>query len=163
MIVWMMIIFSASTDSGSSSHTSRLIEPFLRWLYPSISKAAANRIVTVIRKGAHVTEYALLATLIWRAWRRTRPRLPEKIENKSPPRRSPLSTWLTFDQPWVGGQALAAIVLTGLYAASDEIHQSFVPSRDARISDVLLDTSGAVLAMLVIWSISRWWRRWQSP
>jgi len=46
------------------------------------------------------------------------------------------------------------------YAASDEFHQLFVPSREASVLDVLIDTAGAVFALLLIWFIGRWRRRW---
>lgn len=40
--------------------------------------------------------------------------------------------------------------LTTLYAASDEFHQSLVPNRTASVTDVLLDSGGALLAILII-------------
>ncbi len=39
-----------------------------------------------------------------------------------------------------------AIVLTVIYGALDEYHQSFVPGRDADVYDLLADTCGAILA-----------------
>lgn len=50
-----------------------------------------------------------------------------------------------------------ALVLTVLYAASDEWHQSFVPGRSASPVDVLVDAGGAITALLV----RDWWRRWK--
>ena len=44
-----------------------------------------------------------------------------------------------------------------LYAASDELHQAFVPGRGPAVTDVLLDSSGVLcgiaVVMLVAWSI----------
>jgi VanZ family protein len=40
---------------------------------------------------------------------------------------------------------LLAIVLSGLYAASDEFHQSFTPGRTPSAVDVGIDTIGAAL------------------
>ena len=40
---------------------------------------------------------------------------------------------------------LFAIVIAGLYAVSDEFHQSFIPGRTPLISDVAIDTLGAAL------------------
>jgi VanZ family protein len=40
----------------------------------------------------------------------------------------------------------------------DEVHQMFVPGRHPRISDVLLDVSGATLLALTFWI----WERIQS-
>ena len=44
----------------------------------------------------------------------------------------------------------AAIVLSALYAASDEFHQSFVAGRWPQVSDVLLDTAGAATGALLM-------------
>lgn len=42
-----------------------------------------------------------------------------------------------------------ALVLCVLYAASDEIHQFFVPGRSMQLTDVLLDTLGSALGALL--------------
>lgn len=39
-----------------------------------------------------------------------------------------------------------SLFITALYAVSDEIHQSFVPSREPHIRDVIIDISGGILA-----------------
>ena len=62
-IAWLIVIFSASTDTFSSRRTSRFIVPFLRWLKPDISDATVRTVLTVVRKGAHISEYAVLAAL----------------------------------------------------------------------------------------------------
>src|SRR5205814_9219426 len=68
-IVWMAIIFLGSTDMLSAEHTSRILAPFLRWIDPQISLVALNAIKLGIRKLGHLTEYAILAMLVWRALR----------------------------------------------------------------------------------------------
>lgn len=45
--------------------------------------------------------------------------------------------------------------LTTMYAASDEIHQAFVPSRTASIMDVGLDSLGALLVLCTIWIVHK--------
>jgi len=42
-----------------------------------------------------------------------------------------------------------AIILTILYAISDELHQSFVPGRHTSISDILIDTIGILTATII--------------
>ncbi len=43
---------------------------------------------------------------------------------------------------------LLPVILCALYGFSDEIHQSFVPERDASISDALADVAGAAFGAL---------------
>jgi VanZ family protein len=44
-----------------------------------------------------------------------------------------------------------AVVFGFAYALSDEIHQIFVPGRAFQISDIVVDTVGAVLGVIVFW------------
>lgn len=50
---------------------------------------------------------------------------------------------------------IKALLLTILYALSDEWHQSFVKGRSASISDVLIDTTGAVIATSILAYLSK--------
>ena len=50
---------------------------------------------------------------------------------------------------------LLAFALSALYALSDEFHQAFVPGRHPDPWDLLFDTFGAALG-LVLWT---WWNR----
>ena len=68
--LWMALMFFGSTDLMSSEHTSRFLTPFLRWWNPDISPAAIAQVHLVVRKAAHVTEYAILTGLLFRAIRR---------------------------------------------------------------------------------------------
>jgi VanZ family protein len=51
------------------------------------------------------------------------------------------------------GRAGLAVALGTLYAASDEIHQSFVPGRSGRPLDVAIDALGVVCGVLVWQSV----------
>lgn len=133
----MALIFGASTDLMSSSRTSRFIGPVLRWVFPDLSDRAVRQVQLAVRKAAHVTEYAILALLLYRAMRRTLERSPE--------------IWCRQCAGWAFGIAL-------IYAASDEWHQSFVPSRGGTIHDVLIDGAGAALG-LVLWQGWLLWRQ----
>jgi VanZ family protein len=125
-IVWMALIFIGSTDVLSAEHTSRFLLPFLRWLDPKISWATLNAIQTIIRKLGHVTEYAILAALMWRALR-------GGTVGKS-------KTSILFVIVWIA---------CGAFAASDEFHQSFVPSRTASVRDVMIDICGALIGLSI--------------
>jgi len=51
---------------------------------------------------------------------------------------------------------LLAVALTTAYGVSDELHQSFVPGRDASAGDVAKDLGGATLAALAWrWAAAR--------
>jgi VanZ family protein len=137
VLIWMTVIWSASGDSHSFQHTSRILGPAIRWLVPQISDEALDMTVTVIRKGGHLAEYAILAVLLRRALRKPL---------KGDPR------------PWSWREAGWALVLVALYAASDEFHQSFVPSREASVRDVLIDTLGGILGLISLRIAGRWGR-----
>ena len=139
VLVWMGVIFSASSDQRSMQHSSRLVDPIVRWLFPHLSDEAVRAVVFAARKCAHLAEYAVLALLLWRALHQA-PK-PEAAR------------WR-----WAGAGLVLALV--ALYAASDEIHQTFVPSRQGCVEDVLLDTTGAALALLCLWAAGRWRKCW---
>jgi VanZ family protein len=130
LLVWMAVIFSASADAQSTAHTSRFLEPFLRWLKQDISLEAIDAVRWVVRKTAHLAEYAVLAWLAWRALRR--------------PERGDLSKWSW--KPAV--QALAIVIV---YAATDEFHQTFVPNRTGSWKDVCIDTVGGMIGLVIVW------------
>src|SRR5215470_10225317 len=67
LLLWLGVIFFGSTDLMSAQHTSRFIVPFLLWLKPDISPETLASIHFILRKCAHVTEYAVLALLLLRA------------------------------------------------------------------------------------------------
>jgi len=137
-LVWMVIIFSASSDRLSLQHSSHLLGPLVHWLFPNLEDPAVAQIIFLIRKCAHFTEYGILALLLWYALRRSRRSDPYRVRGS---------------EPWL------ALGLVALYAATDEWHQSFVPSRQGSVWDVLLDTSGAACALLMVLAIRRWRRR----
>lgn len=133
LLIWLGVIFVGSTDLMSAEHTSRFIVPFLLWLKPGMSPQTIWVILVVMRKCAHVTEYAILALLLWRALRSI-PALSMKIS-------------ISFG---------AVLVGSALFGASDEFHQLFVKSRTPSVRDVLLDVAGALLGLLIGASFARW-------
>ena len=83
----------------------------------------AEKIDFPVRKTAHATEYGLLA----------------------------LTVFFSFSEDMRSGRrSLLSILISFLYAASDEIHQLFVPGRAGMFRDVMIDTGGAVLMIMII-------------
>ena len=78
----------------------------------------------LIRKLGHVFEYAVLAVLLWRAFRRG-----------------------THWQANLSILFMIVSVACSLFAITDEWHQSFVPSRTPSARDVLIDIGGALIGI----------------
>jgi VanZ family protein len=53
------------------------------------------------------------------------------------------------------GSAVRAWLVCVLYGASDEWHQSFVPSRTAALDDWVADAAGSAAAILCLWLVAR--------
>lgn len=84
----------------------------------------------ILRKAAHVTEYAVFTALLWRAARGTWPIAPWALR-------------------------LCVVCAAFFYAVSDEWHQSFVPGRRGAWQDVMIDSLGIVLCMVILWQLER--------
>jgi VanZ family protein len=125
-VIWLGVIFLGSTDLMSAEHTSRFIVPFLRWLNPDISPVRLASIHLIVRKCAHLGEYAVLALLLLRA--------AIFMTNL---KRSPAILYVS-----VWGACL-------FVAATDEFHQIFVVSRGASATDIMIDSGGAILGLLI--------------
>lgn len=50
---------------------------------------------------------------------------------------------------------LLSFIIVILYAATDELHQSFVPGRTAAIYDLGFDLTGANIAAYILWKLSQ--------
>jgi VanZ family protein len=110
LILWMALIFWFSSQS----------------VLVDIESDANEKL---IYKTAHITVYAVLAWLWWRA-------LAARRE----------VSWSIL---------LLALLFTVLYGISDEIHQLFVPGRHGQIADIFFDTGGALVMILLIRRVKR--------
>src|SRR2546425_7803875 len=129
-VLWMAVTVWLSTDTASAEHTSQLLMPAIRWLLPWATPGQLATVHRLLRKGAHLFEYAILAALWYRAFMRER--------NLS----ARAASW-------------AAFAISLAWAALDEWHQSFLPSRTSSALDVALDSAGAALALVVDWRARR--------
>ncbi len=121
-IAWMIVVLSASSAEFSAANTGSLIGSALSWLLPGLALHHVDLIHGVIRKLAHFTEYAILGALWLRGLTRG--------DLARPP-----AAWL-------------ALLISVACAVVDESHQAFVPGRTASVRDVLLDSTGALTAIV---------------
>lgn len=138
--VWMGLMLYASTDVASGAHTSSGLRQLLADFGIHFTDEMIASINLFIRKTAHVTEFAILAILLWRDG--------EPILQRS-------------GRPY--GWRLAAIVMGGCiaFAAASETVQRFYPSRQASIDDVFINTGGAALGLVIVQAFGR--RRKEPP
>ncbi len=138
-LAMMITIFCFSAkDADESTNTSlkvgiaigRIIVPGFEQLDKEEQISYAERIDHTVRKSAHFIEYTVLGMLLLGIFY-------PKIGNNTFDLRNALSTFL----PPFG--------IGALYAASDEIHQGFVPGRSCQLSDVLLDSSGGLTGVIL--------------
>lgn len=107
-LLWMAVIFGFSHQANSGAMTEAVL-------------GDAN---VLVRKSAHVTEYAVLFCLYWQVLKR-----------------------LSFWSGKVALKLLLTLLMVALYAKSDEWHQAFVPGRSSSDLDVLVDTAGGVIGL----------------
>jgi VanZ family protein len=125
VIAWMTVIFMFSSQSGESSNeNNRFVVYIFNLLGLDLDKVLGGLSNFIIRKAAHFTEYFILYLLLYRA-------LMEDYNKRK--------------------ALLVSLLGTFLYACSDEIHQAFVPERGPSFRDVLVDTSGGLLSMVLIY------------
>jgi VanZ family protein len=125
-----ILISLFSTHYFSAEQTGRFILPALRWLFPSASRHMLRMMHFGIRKMAHVTEFGIFSVAVFHGVRAER-------------------------HGWKLNWAIITLLIAVSYAGLDEWHQSFVPLREARFRDVLIDAFGAVLAQAIVWAYAK--------
>ena len=135
MIVMMVIIYLFSAKNGmQSSHTSggtvSIMITFFEKI-PGIHITQAQQVKLArcmelpVRKLAHITEYGILLATIY---------IP--VEKNFMLKNSK--------------KAIISVAIAILYAASDELHQRFVPGRSGRVTDVLIDSIGILVSLFIL-------------
>lgn len=133
-IGWMSFIFmfSAQHAEQSSQNSAGIVEQIIEAIYPNFSsinvqkqEAIRNTITVVVRKSAHMGEFALLSMLIY--------------------------FFCVFARTkfWCRGRVWISFTTSVLYAASDEFHQLFVPGRSGEMRDVIIDACGVAIGILL--------------
>jgi len=124
LIIWMALISFASSNEFSAINTSRVVRPLLLWLFPNITEESIGLAHLLVRKAAHITEYAVLGWLAARAFTG--------------------SSREFLRRRWF----LAGLLLIALQALLDEYHQSFVPSRTGSLYDSGIDLAGGLIGLI---------------
>ncbi len=112
------------TDEWSARHTHGLMTPLLHWLFPDMSANDKYLLHLRIRKTAHLVEYGILALLALQA------------------------VWLSVKSA-LARIVLMSLVLVAIVAAIDETGQAYSSNRTGSIYDVMLDLTGAGIALAV--------------
>ena len=120
-------MFVFSTEQFGSDRSEAVVAQVAETLHIEVSDSDVDRTNTVLRKLAHLTEYAILSILLYKCLQSE----PEQV--------------------WQSRQARLAVLVAIAYATTDEFHQVFVPGRNASIVDCCIDATGASLAMLIIY------------
>ena len=131
IITWMLVIFNFSNQTGTSSSglSSKIIaEIFNKDLTTKEKEELVDKYKVIVRKGAHFGAYFILGTLTIILF----------IDIKG-------TTKLSF---------IISNLICTIYAATDEIHQLFIPGRCGSIIDVLIDSCGSLTAIIIIFTIT---------
>ncbi len=131
ILAWAALIFCLSTRTFSPSFTRALLAGILHFFHLQVSWRTFNFLHALLRKSAHLAEYAIFALMLY-----------------SFPHEDARGFW----QP---RRALICVAMAAAYSLTDEFHQMFVPGRHASLLDCELDTLGAVLAMLVPYTLKQ--------
>ncbi|HMP18228.1 MAG TPA: VanZ family protein [Gemmatales bacterium] len=128
----MLVTFLFGTDLFSSQNTSPIVRWVLSWFLPrgtDIQVLGGGE--GFLRKTAHFLEYALLAYLWWRALRGD-------------------------SREWKWRWVILAWTVTTLWAMVDELQQGlFSRQRTGNPWDVVIDSSGALTAMILVCLFTR--------
>lgn len=126
-ILWMLLIFYLSSQTSESSNSmstgiTEVIMNFVDRVVPEV-EIELESFNHIVRKYAHFVAYLVLGVLVLNA----------HIISGRNEKRALLST----------------LVICVLYAISDEIHQAFVPGRGPQVKDVLIDSAGALVGIVI--------------
>lgn len=136
LILWMGVIFAFSNQNAevsenvSDGFTSKVVDVVSTVKKDESIKENKKEIIEdsrfFIRKTAHFSLYLVLGILIY-------------LNVKDVKKINPI---------------VISLIFCILYACSDEIHQMFINERTAKVLDVLIDTTGSLTGILLIYLFS---------
>ncbi len=131
VILWMLLIFAFSAQPAVESEkvSHGLVAIIIRYIGNLITSAGIDIswLDGIVRKSAHAFLFCVLAVLVANAL---------------------LTTGVKGLKAFI-----FAFVVTVLYACSDELHQLFVPGRAGMLSDVAIDSLGAIAGLCLTGAI----------
>lgn len=129
VVIYLLSSQNASISSGTSGRVTRLICRIIFFDFGNLDASEqqflVSRLNPFVRKLAHFTLYMLLGMATY-------------------------SATLTLDTVRLKHRWPIALAICVVYAVMDEIHQLFIPERAGMITDVLLDSAGAVAGILIV-------------
>lgn len=141
ILIMAFIFYQSSLPAILSSEMSGHLERIVAWILGKPSES----VTFAVRKAAHVTEFAALGIslfctvrdfLEWRSGT-TNTAMPN---NRLTTHSIPTERMHMLIFPWVLGM---------VYAVSDEIHQLFVEGRSCEVRDMLIDSAGVAVGVLI--------------
>ena len=135
VVLWMALIFHFSAQPATQS--KEISNGVMEVLVETVEKVAPNRAADLdiqrlhylIRKNAHFFSYLVLGILVLNARRRS-----GRLGDSS---------------------AVIALIICIFYAISDEIHQLYVPGRSGELRDVIIDSVGASVGIVIYLGFSK--------
>lgn len=125
MVFWMAFIFFMSSQPGDvSSKQSDFVVALMDMLGVDFNSRFGDLSTLIIRKGAHFTEYMILYFLAFNL----------------------LRLYIGKKRAYI-----CSLLMVFMYACTDEFHQLFVEGRSGQFKDVLIDTSGGIFGMMLIY------------
>ena len=136
LVLWMGFIFSMSCENAEeSSNTSGQTIKVVLSTVPEFEKQPEEVKVNIIeelqliaRKSAHFIGYMILGIL---------------------------ASGLILYYGNINKKYLLAFLICVIYAISDEIHQLFVPGRAGQVRDVLIDSAGSLLGIIIVMAFEK--------
>lgn len=119
------MIFIFVMSSFSATESTNQSSTIVNIISNIITVNDIHLLTVIIRKLAHLTEYFILGILTYNVFKNN-----YKSINLS-------------------------IIVCLLYATSDEIHQIFIPGRTGQITDVLIDTIGALIGIIILRKLNK--------
>lgn len=123
LFFWLLVIFMFSHEQNSGSATKEIISTTISVKEEPKTEPLLDGINFIVRKSAHITEFIILTLILFS-----------------------LTSEYTKNEKKI---IIISIITCILCASGDELHQYFVPGRTALVTDVLIDSIGAIIALII--------------